>query len=53
MINKEFVRERLLLINSFLQELHDLASLDKDSFISQKKCSSSRKLLEKNFGSHL
>ncbi len=37
MINKEFVRERLLLINSFLQELHDLASLDKDSFISQKR----------------
>jgi len=53
MINKEFVRERLLLINSFLQELHDLASLDKDSFISQKKKCSSRKLLEKNFGSHL
>ena len=37
MINKQFVMERLLFINSFLQELHDLALLDKDSFISQKR----------------
>lgn len=37
MINKQFVMEKLLFINSFLQELHDLALLDKNSFISQKR----------------
>lgn len=36
MINKQFINERLLLIDSFLKELYKLASLDKSSFISQK-----------------
>lgn len=36
MINKQFINERLLLIDSFLKELYKLASLDKNSFISQK-----------------
>jgi len=37
MINKQFINERLILIDSFLRELYKLASLDKDSFISDKK----------------
>lgn len=37
MINKQFINERLLLINSFLKELQDLATLDKNSFLSQKR----------------
>lgn len=37
MINKQFINERLLLINSFLKELHELASLDENTFISQKR----------------
>jgi len=37
MINKQFINERLLLINSFLKELHELTALDIDSFISQKR----------------
>ena len=37
MINKQFINERLLLINSFLKELQDLSTLDKNSFLSQKR----------------
>jgi len=37
MINKQFINERLLLIHSFLKELHELAALDKNSFLSQKR----------------
>lgn len=37
MINKEFINERLILIDSFLKELYELAVLDEDSFISQKR----------------
>lgn len=37
MVNKQFINERLLLINSFLKELQELATLDKNSFISQKR----------------
>ena len=37
MINKQFINERLLLIHSFLKELQDLATLDKNSFLSQKR----------------
>ncbi len=37
MLNKEFINERLLLIDSFLKELYELASLDKDSFIFEKR----------------
>ena len=37
MINKQFINERLLLINSFLNELQELATLDQNSFLSQKR----------------
>ncbi|MBC7320483.1 DUF86 domain-containing protein [bacterium] len=37
MINKQFINERLLLIDSFLKELRELASLDEDTFVSQKR----------------
>jgi len=37
LINKQFINERLLLIHSFLKELQDLATLDKNSFLSQKR----------------
>jgi len=37
MINKEFINERLILIDSFLKELYELVVLDEDSFISQKR----------------
>jgi uncharacterized protein YutE (UPF0331/DUF86 family) len=36
MINKEFINERLLLINSFLKDLYELASLDEKTFLSKK-----------------
>lgn len=37
MINKQFIAERLILIDSFLKELHKLSTLDKDSFLSDKR----------------
>jgi len=37
MINKQFINERLLLIHSFLKELQELATLDQNSFLSQKR----------------
>lgn len=37
MINKQFIEERLILIDSFLKELHKLSTLDKDSFLSDKR----------------
>jgi uncharacterized protein YutE (UPF0331/DUF86 family) len=37
LINKQFINERLLLIHSFLKELQELATLDKNSFLSQKR----------------
>ena len=35
MINKNFINERLLMINSFLKELYKLAELDEETFLSQ------------------
>ena len=32
MINKNFINERLLMINSFLKELYKLAELDEETF---------------------
>ncbi len=37
LINRQFINERLLLINSFLKELQELAALDKNSFLSEKR----------------
>jgi len=37
LVNKQFINERLLLINSFLKELQELAALDKNSFLSEKR----------------
>lgn len=39
MINKEFINERLVMINGFLNELYELSQLDKETFVSQKKLS--------------
>lgn len=36
MINKEFINERLIMIDSFLKELYKLAELDEETFLSQK-----------------
>lgn len=33
MINKEFINERLVMINGFLNELYELSQLDKETFI--------------------
>ncbi len=37
MINKQFIAQRLILIDSFLQELYKLSALDKASFLSDKR----------------
>ena len=37
LINKQFINERLLIINSFLKELQEFTTLDKNSFLSQKR----------------
>lgn len=37
MINKQLIIDRLVLIDGYLKELRILASLDKDSFLNDKK----------------
>ncbi len=60
MINKEFINERLIMIDSFLKELYKLAELDEETFLSQKLYTAScesflRRILEAIFdiGRHI
>ena len=39
MLNKQFIKERLILISSFVKELEDLSNLDMDTFKKDKKIS--------------